>query len=93
MLEYIERKGILGQDGSLAVQKCAAATRTRVELANCVDFARRTRDDVPSAALRLGNFLDVYRARQIKQRNIRTGQNNINQLILVSQQVLLQLPI
>ena len=82
MLEYIERKGILGQDGSLAVQKSAAATRTRVELANCVDFARRTRDDVPSAALRLGNFLDVYRARQIKQRNIRTGQNNINQLIL-----------
>merc|ERR1711874_419360 len=72
MLEYIERKGILGQDGSLAVQKSAAATRTGVELANCVDFARRTRDDVPSAALRLGNFLDVYRARQIKQRNLRT---------------------
>ena len=44
MLEYIERKGILGQDGSLAVQKSAAATRTGVELANCVDFARRTRD-------------------------------------------------
>ena len=79
MLEYIERKGILGQDGSLVLQKNHAATRTSVELANCVDFARRTRDDVPSAALRLGNFLDVYRARQIKQRNIRTGQieNNI----------------
>ena len=94
MLLYIERKGILGQDGSLAVQKSAAATRTGVELANCVDFARRTRDgrislfiskkynplitDVPSAALRLGNFLDVYRARQMKQRNLRTGQIKAN---------------
>ena len=78
MLEYIERKGILGQDGSLVLQKNHAATRTSVELANCVDFARRTRDDVPSAALRLGNFLDVYRARQIKQRNIRTGRINHN---------------
>merc|ERR1712156_1292400 len=55
MLEYIERKGILGQDGSLAIQKSAAATRTTV------DFARRTRDDVPSVALRLNNFLEVYR--------------------------------
>merc|ERR1711988_856554 len=72
MLEYIERKGIMGLDQSLAIQKSAAASRTTVELANCVDFARRTRDDVPSVALRLGNFLDVYRARQIKQRNIRT---------------------
>ena len=78
MLEYIERKGILCQDGSLVLQKNHAATRTSVELANCVDFARRTRDDVPSAALRLGNFLDVYRARQIKQRNIRTGRINHN---------------
>ena len=73
MLEYIERKGLMGEDSSLAIQKSAAASRTSVELANCVDFARRTRDDVPSAALRLGNFLDVYRARQIKQRNVRTG--------------------
>ena len=76
MLEYIERKGILGQDGSLAIQKSAAATRTTVELANCVDFARRTRDDVPSVALRLNNFLEVYRARQIKQRNTRTGERS-----------------
>ena len=76
MLEYIERKGILGQDGSMAIQKSAAATRTTVELANCVDFARRTRDDVPSVALRLNNFLEVYRARQIKQRNTRTGERS-----------------
>ena len=40
MLEYIERKGIMGQDSSLAMQKSAAASRTSVELANCVDFAR-----------------------------------------------------
>ena len=73
MLEYIERKGIMGLDQSLAIQKSAAASRTTVELANCVDFARRTRDDVPSVALRLENFLEVYRARQIRQRNTRTG--------------------
>ena len=59
MLEYIERKGIMGLDQSLAIQKSAAASRTTVELANCVDFARRTRDDVPSVALRLENFLEV----------------------------------
>merc|ERR550532_554222 len=66
MLEYIERKGIMGLDQSMAIQKSAAASRTSVE------FARRTRDDVPSVALRLDNFLEVYRARQIRQRNTRT---------------------
>merc|ERR1711918_70990 len=61
-----------GLDQSMAIQKSAAASRTSVELAACVDFARRTRDDVPSVALRLDNFLEVYRARQIRQRNTRT---------------------
>ena len=64
MLEYIERKGILGQDGSLAVQKSAAATRTGVELANCVDFARRTRDGRISFFILIrqtGGYLQMFR--------------------------------
>jgi len=74
MLEYIERKQFTGEDcASMAARKASVATRNVVELPNACDFSRRTADDVPSASIRLEDFVNKYTAKQMKQRNTTTS--------------------
>ena len=76
MLEYIERKQFTGEDcASMAARKASVATRNVVELPNACDFSRRTADDVPSASIRLEDFVNKYTAKQMKQRNTTTSRS------------------
>lgn len=72
MLEYIERKTFTGEDISLAMRKHAAANRQQIKLPDALDFSRRTQDDIPSAVLNIGKFLNNYTAKQMQQRNLVT---------------------
>ena len=76
MLEYIERKKYTGEDISLATRKHAAASRAQIKLPDALDFSRRTQDDVPSAVLNIGDVLDHYAAKQMKQKNTVSSMNS-----------------
>eukprot|EP00092_Neocalanus_flemingeri_P031518 GFUD01034229.1.p1 GENE.GFUD01034229.1~~GFUD01034229.1.p1 ORF type:complete len:160 (+),score=35.02 GFUD01034229.1:84-563(+) len=69
MLEYIDRKSIIGEDvASKAVRMHTVLNRKQVVFPQ----AHEVSEDCSSSALRLGNFLTTYRAKQMKQRNTKT---------------------
>ena len=72
MLEYIDRKGFMGADvASRAVQMHNIQTRKRIEFPHPHECSKTSVED--HGPLRLNNFLVTYRAKQMKQRNSKTG--------------------
>ena len=75
MLEYIDRKGYMGaESASKAVQMHTVLNRQQIVFPNAHE-QKQTMEDTTSGPLRLGNFLTTYRAKQMKQRNTKTGLN------------------
>jgi len=71
MLDYIDRKTLFGADHNLAAMKHNVKTRPEVKMPNACDLAMRS-SATTTGPLRLENFLNTYRAKQLKQRNTKT---------------------
>ena len=78
MLEYIDQKGFMGADtASKAVQMHTVQNRKRVEFPNAHEMPSSALAVDSFGPLRLDNFLTTYRAKQMKQRNTKTGLNTM----------------
>ena len=74
MLEYIDRKGFMGADvASRAVQMYNVQNRKRIEFPDPHEMPSHEQSNESQGPLRLNNFLINYRAKQMKQRNTKTG--------------------
>merc|ERR1711970_364048 len=76
MLDYIDNKDIMGSDVDIEFRKKVEMTtllsRDRVKLPTAQEMANVNVNDIQIGPLRLGDFISVYKAKQIKGRNQKT---------------------